>query len=317
MLPDHSLKSTGESVLLQSALGPTLCHWQPLAGGVSASVYQIGYLDETGKRCDAVVRCHGDVDYARNSLLASDEFACVSALHKVGKSVPRPLFLGTDSNVFGRPFAIYEYIEGERVSDALGLGRRITAMASWLADLHKLDLARLELRVSTANNLQPRQTLRPLSGLPDKEIFEPQIRQLLQRIVQPPIKGKPVLLHGDYWSGNLLWQHESLVGVIDWEDFGVGDALADLACARLELLWATDETAVRRFTEDYLRARGLELGPIAGALGYWDLCSVLPFANTIGAISTGDADRSNKRAALAGFVQRAAAALDATLDLGA
>ncbi len=317
MKPNHSSKFAGESVLQRSALGHTLCHWQPLEGGVSASVYQMGYLDVAGKRRDAVVRCHGDVDYARNSLLASDEFACVTALHEAGMSVPRPLFLGGDSSVFGRPFAVYEFVEGELVSDAEGLGRRIPAMASWLADLHKLDPTRLNLQVSADNTLVPRQALRDLTVPPDEEIFEPQIRQLLQRFPQPLVSGKPVLLHGDYWSGNLLWQNDNLVGVIDWEDFGVGDALADLACARLELLWATDEAVVSRFTEIYLRARGLDPGELARVLGYWDLCSVLPFANTLAAISEGGADRSNKRRALAGFVQRAAAALEEALDLGA
>ena len=279
-------RSVGESVLRQSGLGHTLCLWQPLEGGVSASVYQMGYLDEAGNRHDAVVRCHGDVDYARNSLLASDEFACVSALHKVGISVPRPLFLSADAIVLGQPFAVYEFVEGELVSDALGIGQRIPAMASWLADLHEIDLEKLDLRVSANNALLPRQALRELSGSADKDIFEAQIRMLLQRFPQPLLSGEPVLLHGDYWSGNLLWRNSRLVGVIDWEDFGVGDALADLGCARLELLWAADEAEVRHFTESYLAARGLDLDPLTRALGYWDLCSVLPFANTLAVISS-------------------------------
>ena len=317
MDPDHSLNSAGESVLRQSALGRTLCHWQPLEGGVSASVYQMGYLDEVGKRRDAVVRCHGDVDYARNSHLAADEFACVSALHQARLRVPRPLFLGADQSIFGRPFAVYEFVKGECITDADGLRRRVPAMASWLADLHKLDLACLNFQVSADNALLPRQSLRELSGSPDHEVLERQIRALLQRLPLRQLSGKPALLHGDYWSGNLLWQNETLVAVIDWEDFAVGDPLADLGCARLELLWAADEAAVRDFTESYLRARRLDIGDLAGALGYWDLCSVLPFANTFAAITTTQAERSNKRRALAGFIQRAAAALGETLNLGA
>jgi len=280
-------------------------------------VYRLGYLDEAGKRCDAVVRCHGDIDYANNSHIAADEFAFVSALRETLQTVPRPLYLGADKAVMARPYAIYEFVEGELVSDTASLGSRIPQMAQWLANLHELDAGEFKLRVSSSSVLVPRQALRDSSSPLDEEVFEPQIRGLLEQFSQPLISGKPVLLHGDYWSGNLLWQDKDLVAVIDWEDFGVGDAFADLGCARLELLWATNESFVERFTDSYLRARGLALVDVARALAYWDLCSVLPFANTLQAISLNDADRSSKRKALAGFVGRAANALDGSFELGA
>jgi aminoglycoside/choline kinase family phosphotransferase len=59
------------------------------------------------------------------------------------------------------------------------------------------------------------------------------------------------VLHGDFWPGNTLWRDGRLVGVIDWEDAAIGDPLADVANARLELLWAfgadTDEDFTRRY----------------------------------------------------------------------
>ena len=111
-----------------------------------------------------------------------------------------------------------------------------------------------------------------------------------------------------------MWQNARLVAVIDWEDFGVGDALADLSCARLELLWATNAEEVDRFTEIYLRASGRNLEMVATSIAYWDLRSVLPFAHMLSNISASQADRGQKRQQLAGFVRRAAAVLGVSLD---
>ena len=98
----------GKSVLAHSGLGPTLLGWQALEGGVSATVYKMSYEVADGESDHCVVRCHSDVDIARNPDLAADEYACVTALHEANVSVPRPLYLGLDTEVFGRPYAIYE-----------------------------------------------------------------------------------------------------------------------------------------------------------------------------------------------------------------
>ena len=77
-----------------------------------------------------------------------------------------------------------------------------------------------------------------------------------------------MLLHGDFWLGNLLWQGERLTGLIDWEDAMVGDPLADLGKSRLEMLWTLGEEAMAIYTAQYLsRNRGLD----ARALPFWDL----------------------------------------------
>jgi aminoglycoside phosphotransferase (APT) family kinase protein len=42
---------------------------------------------------------------------------------------------------------------------------------------------------------------------------------------------RPVLVHGDAWHGNLLVAGTELVGIVDWERGGLGDAAEDLALA--------------------------------------------------------------------------------------
>lgn len=68
----------------------------------------------------------------------------------------------------------------------------------------------------------------------------------------------PVLLHGDYRAGNLIFDHLKLVGVIDWEAAKRGPAALDFAWWD----WATRESDVpiraQDFLEGYQEVRTLE-----------------------------------------------------------
>ena len=63
--------------------------------------------------------------------------------------------------------------------------------------------------------------------------------------------GKPCLLHGDFWPGNVLWQDGEISGVLDWEDAALGDPLSDVAACRLELMHAYGADAFDQFTAAY------------------------------------------------------------------
>lgn len=78
-----------------------------------------------------------------------------------------------------------------------------------------------------------------------------------------------MLLHGDFWPGNILWQDGSLVAVLDWEDTALGDPRSDLAAARLELLWRYGEPAMRRFAAHYLECVPIEID--LDGLPLWEL----------------------------------------------
>ena len=71
-----------------------------------------------------------------------------------------------------------------------------------------------------------------------------------------PTLDKPgVLLHGDLWPGNVLWQEGRIAAIVDWEDAALGDPLRDLAVSRLELLWAYGREEMDEFTARYRTAR--------------------------------------------------------------
>lgn len=84
-------------------------------------------------------------------------------------------------------------------------------------------------------------------------------------------KNETVLLHGDFWPGNTLWQDGRLVAVIDWEDAALGDPVSDLANCRLEILWAFGIEAMEDFTKHYKSRNKINFA----SLPYWDLCAAL------------------------------------------
>lgn len=59
--------------------------------------------------------------------------------------------------------------------------------------------------------------------------------------------------------------------MIDWEDAGIGDPLADLAIARVDMSWAFGREAMEAFTVRYADRTGFDLS----ALPFWDLRAVL------------------------------------------
>jgi aminoglycoside phosphotransferase (APT) family kinase protein len=84
-------------------------------------------------------------------------------------------------------------------------------------------------------------------------------------------------LHGDYWLGNVLWQVGQLAATIDWEDAALGDPLADLANARLELFWGCGSKAMLDFTGHYRALTAVD----CKNLPWWDLWVALRAAPKI------------------------------------
>lgn len=108
------------------------------------------------------------------------------------------------------------------------------------------------------------------SPLPDLDQFVEVA--VFDRVTQRWSGGRPgVLLHGDYWPGNLLWRGEQIVALVDWEDAAIGDPFSDLACARVELLCTVGEEVMERFTEQYLRLAGPFAERDTADLVAWDV----------------------------------------------
>lgn len=236
--------------------GGRLLEFRRLHGGVSAEATALEVLGPDGDRIKLVVRKHGEADWRCEPHVSAREFALMKLLHGQGMPVPKPYLAGGIGGTDELPYIVVEYIEGASgmdESDRPGGARRL---AEALAKLHRIDTGLLHepgLRLERQAERVTATLARRLAKL-DESLDEPLIRGTLEAGWPPASANADAILHGDYWPGNTLWREGSLAAIIDWEDAAIGDPLADLANARLEIAWAYGEEAAEEFEERYRAA---------------------------------------------------------------
>lgn len=235
--------------------GWRLHNTQPLPG--RASVLHVATGAEAITRL--VLLTHSQRDRERNPQIARDEFRLLEILHEAGLPVPDALHL---SETHQPPFLITSFAEGSTDIGDKPIPEFCHALADILHDIHSTDLSKCDLRflpdIKSA-----------IAGQRDARSPEQrQIQAAIQRARPRIYCNKPVLLHGDFWPGNLLWKDGALSAIIDWEDATLGDPLADLGKSRLEILWAFGAAAMQAYTARYMQLNGTLN---AAALPFWEL----------------------------------------------
>ena len=274
--------------------------WE-LKGGVSARVTVLEIERPGGPAQRMVVRRHGDADLKRNPQIAADEFKLLSMLRAVGLPVPAPYYLAQSGEVFSAPYVVLEYIEGKSEFAPTDLADMILQFATQLCRIHGVDGESLDLSFLPEVEEIYAEKFRERPTKVDELLDEGRIRDMLEAVWPLPRRNASVLLHGDYWPGNVLWKDGRLVGVIDWEDARLGDPLADLANSRLEVLWAFGIDAMHSFTYHYELMMSIDCTD----LPYWDLCAALRPAFKIAGWAGDDATERRMRAGHRLFVTQA------------
>lgn len=245
-------------------LGGRLVGHRRLTGGVSASVSALDIADADGHIDRVVVRQHAlDGPRAVAPGVTAAEHRLLGALGDRGLPVPRPILFDESCAVLPGPFIVMPFVDGTTEVAPESLPAALAAMADFMARLHRLDVETLDLlplpaRVDPAPGA--------LKYLPKAARFDP-VRQRLERWTVAA--HARVVLHGDFWSGNILWRDGRIAAVLDWEDAAIGDPLADVAGCRNELAWAHGPEAGDAFTRHYVAASGRAVDPVA--LAAWEL----------------------------------------------
>ena len=248
--------------------GLRLLRLRPLAGGVSSQVTGIEVQRDDGARCTLVLRQYA----AAVPHLADAEYRLLTLLSAAGLPVPRPCLADESGAIVPGPCLLTEYIDGERVHQPADLPSFTRQLGAALAAVHDCGLARADVPFLPDASDRVLDELGTGPHRADGVVPETAIREALQASWPPPRVSEPVVLHGDYWPGNVLWRGGRLVGVIDWEEAAFGDPMADLANIRLEITWHFGNAAMDMLTAEYLTRR-----PAAGiaTLPAWDLCAAL------------------------------------------
>lgn len=253
---------------LQAALdafapGSVLGESVPMGGGVSATTTAFEAVFPDGAYRRFIARQPGP--WAREDRDGvKREFETLRRVSRSGLPVPAPRYLEPDGE---DNFYVLDYIDGEPNLAPKNWEPYVREFAEKLALIHRVDVA--------AAGLQGVRRLKnpwtPRRETSDARMREEEIRALLESIGPQQGPNPEVLRHGDYWPGNLLWRNEKIVAIIDWENACLGEPLADLAIARLDIAWVAGIAVAEQVTNCYLQANPIE----TSLLPYYDLVACL------------------------------------------
>ena len=241
------------------------------------------------------------------------EFKTLQTIVAFGLPAPRPYCIDDAGNQ-GEPALLLEHVEALPDLAPASVCEATREMARTLWQIHRVSGADpvwgfLPRRASSTTAV----LANPAASL-DLSLGEDRIRDALAAAGPRPLGNGDVLLHGDYWPGNILWRGARIACVVDWEESEVGDPLADLAIARLDVQFAFGRDAMKAFTRQYQACADIDYQ----ALPYWDLMAALRPMRNIDRwaaayceppINRPDIDEATLRAAHGLFTEEALGAL--------
>jgi aminoglycoside phosphotransferase (APT) family kinase protein len=228
-----------------------------IAGGSSRETYafDLEWLEGGAPRTRPLI---GRRD-PTGGLLKTDrerEFRVLAAMHRAGLLVPEPLFLELDSAVMDRPFFIM-HRAGGRTSGGAFPETEPAPLREKIADQFLAELARLQALDYHALGLD-------FLGAPKNlaEVARAQTahwREIYDRdrmgehypildaafawlAANPVVADRVVVVHGDYRSGNYLYDDNGMLAILDWEMTHLGDPMEDLGWASM-MFWGRGEIA--------------------------------------------------------------------------
>jgi len=271
-----------------AALDPTaaLRRTWPLRGGISSRMTVLEMTLPDGETQRLVLR-QPDGALRGNPQAAANEFLLLERLRAVGLPTPAPQLLDESMELFPAPYLVIEYIDGAPALSPSNTLQPMAQFASRLVEIHRVEPASAGLEFLPSYT--PRFIHQRDARYPDDSLGAAHIRDVLTRAWPSRSRNRPVLLHGDYWPGNVLWKDGRIVGVVDWEEACVGDPIVDLAIARLDMLWAFGIERMHEFTECYRTESEFDLTD----LPYWDLDAALRPVFNIAEWATVDLDRAD------------------------
>ena len=211
-----------------------------LEGGVSSEVFLIAVESRKGEE-KIVLRTEGGPP-AENSI--KTEYLLLEKLHQTKVPCAKPIHLDHSKEILDKDFMLMTYLEGTIEIPKIKNFGFLNKMVGILKNIHNVDtkiLPTLPCRCDPTYDL--------FEFLPNEKINK-ELKAILKGY-DTSYSGKPVLLHGDFWPGNILWTKDEISGVLDWEYAAIGDPVSDLAVASLELKYDYGKRGVDRFLDLY------------------------------------------------------------------
>ncbi len=225
-----------EQVIQMIAPQSSLLRTWSLKGGISAKMTALEIEYPDGKTTRMILRQPSEQTFKRNPHAAEYEFKTLQLTQSLGLVTPAPYYLDQSCTIFSKPYVVIEYIDGKPEFAPASEANFIFQFAEHLARIHSADYSNYNPSFLPRQGSECVELSREPPANIDLVPDDRRIRDRLDAVVPLPQRNASVLLHGDYWPGNILWRDDLLVAVIDWEDAAIGDPLIDFAISRLDIL---------------------------------------------------------------------------------
>ena len=244
------------------------------------------------------------------------EFRVLAAAHKAGVRAPEPLFELKASDGLGEAY-VMRRIGGTAIARKLlrdppyAKARGLIAgqLGEILARIHATPLATLPplAHREAADHIAALRHQLDLLGQP-QPVFELALSWLDRR--KPAPTQAPVLVHGDYRTGNYLADETGVTAILDWEGAHLGDPIEDLGwlCVKSWRFGAVDKPAGGFGSREelwaaYQRAGGAKVDParahwweVFGTARWGIICHNQAFRHLSGAIKSMELASIGRRA---------------------
>ena len=224
--------------------GTTVADLSRLSGGAIQENWALALNHPDGRVEHLVLRRDAGAQVAA-SHGRDAEFRLLRAAFSAGVKVAEPLHLCTDSAVLGGPFFLMRRLGGiadprrlvrddAATPDREALGH---ALGAELARIHAIRPPRPDLGFLPPPSHPPlaARLARLRAYLDDLPHPQPALEWALRWLTcHAPEPHGPVLIHGDYRTGNIMIDSGRISGVLDWEFAAWGDPMEDIGwfCAR-------------------------------------------------------------------------------------
>ena len=225
------------------------------SGGASRQTWSFDAL-VAGERHALILRrdppTQGKTDRERAVAIdRATEFRVLQAAHAAGVRSPEPLFELTAQDALGEAY-VMRRIGGIAIARKLlrdapyeaARGKIASQLGEILARIHATDTASLPslVRREAADHIAELRRSLDMLGRP-QPVFELALSWLDRR--KPAPLPRPVLVHGDYRTGNYLVDETGVTTILDWELAHLGDPVEDLGwlCVKSWRFGAIDKPA--------------------------------------------------------------------------
>jgi aminoglycoside phosphotransferase (APT) family kinase protein len=222
-------------------------------GGASRETYRLQLLyEEEGQSIDKGLILRRDPIGSLIDTERALEFTAYTGFYGTDVPVPAALYLEEDLKWMGRPFFVMDLIDGCEVGQPFGE----SPYGPWAEDMARQFfgmLGSIAAKEVSETGLEKFFEVPALDGCWVKELdhwvkiigddaLEPQpVVQAAIRYLRrnpPPPAQRLSVVHGDYRSGNFLFDGDGKIrGILDWEMVHIGDPFEDLAWA-MNPLWS-------------------------------------------------------------------------------